>query len=547
MATPANLDAFIPRDDFLAESDHPNIFDEQPAFGMVELKESLFTLLRKPDFQRETAAWDPERIKEFIKSFVNGDLIPAVIFWGSPTTGNIFVVDGAHRLSALLAWLHDDYGDKDISQKFFDFRPNADQLKAAVQTRSLIDFEVGSYSQITNAETNPDASPKHQELCPMVKRRRISVQWIKGDASKAEDSFYKINLQSVRLEKTELHLIKSRDFPNAVATRAIVRAGTGHKYWKKFKSPYKEETERYAKDINTILFNPPLSQPVRTLELPFGGQPYGGDGMRLTLELVELANKTSKTLKDTEGARTVSFLQRTWTMATRICGSDMSALGLHPAVYVYSHATGKHQPAAFMAVVRWINDLELRKYLEKFCAVRRNFEEFLIENEHLTREIVSKKGSRSRSVPSVIAYYQFVLDRMLEGDSNMRVLDLLKHDDMLGAFWASASASISQEFGPDFSKEVKSQVYIREALSGAVRCNICGARLYPRVFTTDHTLEKRNAGKGSPDNAQLAHYYCNSNKDNILQLANDLRSQKVATLIGVGLPRPGVAPQDERP
>jgi len=103
MATPANLDAFIPREDFSAESAQPTPFDEPKEVGLFELKHSLSSLLRKPDFQRETAAWEPERIKEFIKSFAEGDLIPSVIFWGNPKTGKIFVVDGAHRISALLA------------------------------------------------------------------------------------------------------------------------------------------------------------------------------------------------------------------------------------------------------------------------------------------------------------------------------------------------------------------------------------------------------------------------------------------------------------
>src|ERR1044071_1935780 len=347
MATPANLDAFIPREDFLAESDHPNVFDEFPQFGMVELETSLATLLRKPDFQRETAAWEAERIKEFIKSFAEGDLIPAVIFWGSPKTGNIFVVDGAHRISALLAWLHDDYGDKAISQKFFDFRTNTEQERAADQTRNLVDATVGRYRDIFDAAKSRSAPPEHKHLLPLLKRRRMAVQWIKGDASKAEASFYKINLQSVRLEKTELRLIKSRKLPNAVATRAIVRGGTGHKYWKLFSDKYQHQTEKYAKDIHNILFQPPLQNPVKTLELPFGGQPYGGDGMRLTLELVEFANKDLRNVEDKEGARTVGFLQRTFTMARPMCGLYHSAVGLHPAVFVYSHATGQHLPSAF--------------------------------------------------------------------------------------------------------------------------------------------------------------------------------------------------------
>jgi 5-methylcytosine-specific restriction endonuclease McrA len=65
--------------------------------------ENFYLTLRKPDFQRETAAWSPEGICNFLESFVGGDLIPAVICWQSASRLT-FVIDGAHRLSAVIAW-----------------------------------------------------------------------------------------------------------------------------------------------------------------------------------------------------------------------------------------------------------------------------------------------------------------------------------------------------------------------------------------------------------------------------------------------------------
>lgn len=521
MAIPANLDAFIPREDFFAEADHPNPFDEFKEFGMVELGTSVIDLLRKPDFQRETAAWEPERIKEFIKSFADGDLIPAVIFWGSRKTGNIFVVDGAHRLSALIAWIKDDYGDKDISQKFFEYRPNLDQIKAADQTRTLINTAVGSYKDIFD----PEKATQYGNVLTLLKRRRISVQWVQGDASKAESSFFKINLQSVRLEKTELYLIKTRNKPNTIATRAIVRAGAGYKYWKGFSERNQQGTVRFAKDIHEILFKPPLIQPIKTLELPFGGQPYGGDGMRLTLELVEFSNKAARNVENPEGDRTVESLQRTFNIAAMMCGQDISSLGLHPAVYVYSHATGKHQASAFMAIARWVVDLKARNLLEAFCAARHDFEEFLVTNESIGREIVSERGSRSRAVPKLIEYYQFLFDRFLEGSSSQVVMKKLEGSPTLKGFVATANAGRVEEHGLKFSTEVKSQLYIKDSLQGALRCEICRARLYPRLFTYDHLVEKRNDGKGDPKNARRTHFYCNGNRDKVERAIFSLKSK----------------------
>ena len=109
---PANLDALIRREDFVVVIDPKNIqaVEEAPKLKIQELENDsfMFRKLRKPDFQRTTAHWSPEKIAAFIKSFASGDLIPAVILWQSPTSGNVFVIDGAHRLSALIAWVHDD-------------------------------------------------------------------------------------------------------------------------------------------------------------------------------------------------------------------------------------------------------------------------------------------------------------------------------------------------------------------------------------------------------------------------------------------------------
>lgn len=68
----------------------------------LEVGSLMYKWLRKPDFQRTTSHWPPSKVAGFIKSFFSGDLIPALILWQSDASG-IFVIDGAHRLSALIA------------------------------------------------------------------------------------------------------------------------------------------------------------------------------------------------------------------------------------------------------------------------------------------------------------------------------------------------------------------------------------------------------------------------------------------------------------
>src|SRR2546430_5131807 len=93
-----NLDALILREDF--EEVKPNIDPPPPKLPESMRLSDLIsgvtsTAWRKPDFQRETSYWKHNTIAEFVQSFIEGDLIPSVILWRSPTTGNIFVIDGA--------------------------------------------------------------------------------------------------------------------------------------------------------------------------------------------------------------------------------------------------------------------------------------------------------------------------------------------------------------------------------------------------------------------------------------------------------------------
>ena len=55
------------------------------------------------------------------------------------------MIDGAHRLSALIAWVHDDYGDGEVSRRFFQNDLPDEQMRAARKTRELVNSQVGSY------------------------------------------------------------------------------------------------------------------------------------------------------------------------------------------------------------------------------------------------------------------------------------------------------------------------------------------------------------------------------------------------------------------
>ncbi|HJW96271.1 MAG TPA: DUF262 domain-containing protein [Thermoanaerobaculia bacterium] len=230
-----NLDALIPREDFevLDEGSPDHSLRDTIDIAALEKGQFFYESLRKPDFQRETANWPPEKVQEFVRTFLDGDLVPAVILWKSK--GNTFVIDGAHRLSALIAWVNDDYGDGILSVPFFGNRIVSEQKKVADQTRVLIKSTLGSYADYRAAAKNPD--PTKPDIIARAKRlgsNSLKLQWVTGNSRKAEYSFFKINQSATLIDPTELAIIKARHKPNALAARALMRAGTGHKYWSEF-------------------------------------------------------------------------------------------------------------------------------------------------------------------------------------------------------------------------------------------------------------------------------------------------------------------------
>lgn len=106
-----NLDALVLRKDFeLEENDKKEASNKTETISIKDLEDNSFSfpLLRKPDFQKETSECDPRKVCVFIKSFLNCDLIPAVILWQGSKSKFIFVTDGSHKVSALSSWAYDD-------------------------------------------------------------------------------------------------------------------------------------------------------------------------------------------------------------------------------------------------------------------------------------------------------------------------------------------------------------------------------------------------------------------------------------------------------
>lgn len=448
-----------------------------------------------------------------IKSFVGGELIPAVILWRSQS-GYLFVIDGSHRLSAIAAWVNNDYGDGKSSQSFYEGALPSEQREIAANTRSLIDKEIGSYIDHRGALENKAGYPKHVvEQARNLGSLAIQLQWVEGDISKAEGSFFKINQQAAPIDKTELKLLRDRRKPTSVAARAIIRSGYGHKYWSKFSATRQKQIRNLATEIYAALFTPILVNPIKTLDLPIAGKIHSAQTLPLIVDMISIviASDGGKTILDGDdktGEETINVLKRMRDLVFVINGNHPGSLGLHPAVYFYSQ-DGRFKSSAFLGMIKFVAELVKRKKLDEFTNGRKRFESFVLEYEFLAQQINRKLRTADRSYPYIAKFFQLALNGIQEGLSDSKIVASIKKDEDFNYF-ATSRPSIQVSKQGQFDSNTKSEVYIRAALHTVPKCAICGGIVHVNSISIDHKKRRRDGGAATADNGQLAHHYCNT-------------------------------------
>jgi HNH endonuclease len=422
----------------------------------------------------------------------------------------IFVIDGGHRLSALRAWMVDDYGDGPISLAFYGGDISEEQKRIAKRTRKLIETTVGRYSKLRD---QVDATPAIRRAKTLF-TRPLTLQWVYGTADVAETSFFKINSQGTPLDEIEEMLIRNRKKPIAIAARAILRAGGGHKYWSSFQEAQQKEIEELAEQFHSLLFDPEVETPVKTLDLPLGGSISPVDALSLLIEFLTIsAGRAQETLTiekypdDESGDGTISVLKNSLQILNRITGNTAGSLGLHPAVYFYNER-GKYARFLFLGMTSLIaekvrnND---NQFFKKFSVAREKVEAFLIQNKSLITLLLTNmsKGQRTSKMKDL---FNFLVGEVHAGrqlTSEAAVAQLGLRGRILDVNTPQAAVQITDD--------TKSMLFVREAIGKALPCPLCKGLLDPtKSVSYDHIKPVRDGGTGDIANAQLVHPYCNT-------------------------------------
>ncbi|HEY4983298.1 MAG TPA: HNH endonuclease signature motif containing protein [Pseudolabrys sp.] len=517
MAQRVNLDAMIRREDFAREIKDAPAPETIRELNLSQLlpNSAIRRQLRKPEFQRETNHWTPDQVLKFLSSFIDGDVIPSIILWRS--TNFIFVIDGAHRLGALCAWISNDYGDGTESKSFYSDEISKEQIRIAGRTRRLVEKAIGKYESLDHMVGRP-ATDLAGRRAGAMNTRPIFLQTVVGNARVAEDSFFAINSQGTPLDETETYLIKNRYKPVAIGARAIVRAGFGHAYWSAFSQQNKTEIVKLAGELHKIIFEPEVTTPLKTLDLPLGGSKSPVDAMAVLIDFLIVSDAKGGTgdkfdpsvyINDESGEKTIEVLRGGLQIARRITGDLPASLGLHPAVY-FSNDKGKHNRFLFLGMCALIVE-RLRAnddgWFRKFTQARQRVESFLLANKSVIG-IVLQNLSKGTRIPKMREMFRYLVD---EGAAKRspEAAAVFEHLGLKGKIYDLTSSPRSVAFSDD----TKSQIYYRQAINVARKCPIClGLLDVSKSVSYDHITPVREGGLGVAENGQMVHPYCNSLK-----------------------------------
>lgn len=149
--------------------------------------------------------------------------------WLSPEK-RWYVLDGGHRISVVLAWLRDDWGDKLPIEAYNDDKELEEKIQEAAREVHLLlkKYKIGKFEDYRLAYEKFEGLPSesqefethlHSDITIFAEFYRsiitgaigFPLQWVKGDYEKAEESFLKINSGGRSLTEWEMKLVQNRN------------------------------------------------------------------------------------------------------------------------------------------------------------------------------------------------------------------------------------------------------------------------------------------------------------------------------------------------
>jgi len=180
-------------------------------------------------------------------------------------------------------------------------------------------------------------------------------------------------------------------------------------------------------------------------------------------------------------------------------------------VYFYNER-GKHNRYLFLGMTQLIAERVRNNdggFFKKLSSVRAKLENFLMENKSWL-SLLLQNMSRSQRISKTRDLFSYLVTEFAEG-KKVTPEAAIARLGLSGRFIDVDAAQSTTKFSDD----AKSMAFIKAATQAAIKCPICSGMLDPRKSVSyDHIVRVEDGGTGHPDNAQLAHPFCNTGMKN---------------------------------
>ena len=155
-------------------------------FARHEILKCLF----KADNQRSTEYWSVQEIANFIEDCTEDQNINLCILYWKDIKNNIYIIDGAHRLSSIYAWINRYFADEQVNQA-----PNFnDQQKEDIRYLRSHLGDLADFQKICTDAKFAEQKSKLEDI-------KISFRQVLGTPEDARRVFQSINSDTKRLDK----------------------------------------------------------------------------------------------------------------------------------------------------------------------------------------------------------------------------------------------------------------------------------------------------------------------------------------------------------
>jgi hypothetical protein len=555
--------------------------DSNIRFDDIRHKDAWFDRLVKPDFQRATCAWDPEACVTFLRSVLRRRIIPSIILWRSNETGLVYVLDGAHRLSVLRAWMIDDWGDK--AEDFYVRNENYQEiLDAAYATRRLVHEHIGLFEEfeiahkewnriaLTGGAPRQSMSLRQSDMAMFylditASSRTLHAQWEEGDYAVAEDSFLSINRQGVPLDDLESLLIEFRNGSMGRVIMSIANAGTSGHYWpmpldENMQPDLRDKVSQFndrCEKIHKSLFVPPFDSKITDVNVPCIVAPGHFRLHQHLIEFLPLLSEGyavgSERIREVLGKDHKSTVHEIINNADNLIScverklehlgtrSNTSiSLSIVPLIYLYNKK-GVFVRALLYGWAHWLlsgSDKEIQERKIALSSVRGDLEDTLIQYKDEFSDIQHRVGAGLKSLSTIANFLQNLIGSLIEkrnataDERKKAIADIFQPK--------SKSPIAKANSGRAFTKATKAEINVRELLGSCLRCEICGGILdLKQGVQYDHKDTFSTGGKSNSENGRPTHPFCNLFRERITNLRTGKEKLTLPILIeGDGPNRP---------